>query len=67
MLERATLEAFDSGSYTATVRFAGSLSSVVAARPVPPAIPRAAPTPGPRAPRPTRAPRCGWRSTTAST
>ena len=48
MLERATLEAFDSGSYTATVRFAGSLSSVVAAVPVSRAIPSAELTPGRR-------------------
>ena len=30
MIERATLEAFDGTVYTATVRFAGSLTSVVA-------------------------------------
>ncbi len=34
MLERGVLLAFSSGSYTATVRFAGSLSSVVASVPV---------------------------------
>ena len=34
MLERATLVSFSSGSYTATVRYAGSLSSVVASLPV---------------------------------
>ena len=34
MLERATLIAFDSGAYTATVRLAASLSTVVAAVPV---------------------------------
>ena len=34
MLERATLIAFDSGAYTATVRLAASLSTVVVAVPV---------------------------------
>jgi hypothetical protein len=33
-IERGTLVAFNSGSYTATVRLAGSLSSVVAGVPV---------------------------------
>lgn len=38
MLERGELVAFDGGAHTATVRFAGSLSSVVAAVPVSRAI-----------------------------
>ena len=38
MIERATLESFDSASYTATVRFAGSLTSVVTGVPVSRAI-----------------------------
>ena len=38
MIERATLEAFDSATHLATVRFAGSLTSVVAGVPVSRAI-----------------------------
>ena len=41
MLERATLVSFDRVSYTASVRFAGSLSSVVASVPVSRGIPAA--------------------------
>ena len=48
MLERATLVSFSSGSYTATLRFAGSLSSVVASVPVSRAIPSAELTAGRR-------------------
>ena len=40
MLERATLVSFDRDSYTASVRFAGSLSSVVASVPSRAASPR---------------------------
>ena len=39
MIERATLEAFDAAAYVATVRFAGSLTSVVRGVPVSRAIP----------------------------
>ena len=38
MIERATLEAFDVSTHLATVRFAGSLTSVVAGVPVSRAI-----------------------------
>ena len=38
MLERGVLVAFDAGSYTATVRYAGSLSGTVAGVPVSRAI-----------------------------
>ncbi len=48
MLERATLVSFDSGAWTATVRFAGSLSSVVTAVPVSRAISAAQLTAGRR-------------------
>ena len=48
MLERATLVSFDSAAWTATVRFAGSLSSVVTAVPVSRAIPAAQLTAGRR-------------------
>ena len=41
MLERGTLLAFDSGAYTATVRYAGSLTTVVQGVPVSRAIPSA--------------------------
>ena len=34
MIERATLEAFDAAAYVATVRFANSLTTVVAGIPV---------------------------------
>ncbi len=34
VMDRGTLMDFDAGGYTATVRFAGSLSSVVAGLPV---------------------------------
>ncbi|MYA21005.1 MAG: hypothetical protein F4Z25_12380 [Chloroflexi bacterium] len=39
MLERATLVSFNAADYTATLRFAGSLASVVASVPVSRAIP----------------------------
>ena len=39
MIERATLEAFDATKHVATVRYAGSLTSVVAGVPVSRAIP----------------------------
>ncbi len=48
MLERATLVAFDSAAWTASVRFAGSLSSVVTSVPVSRAIPAAQLTAGRR-------------------
>ena len=48
MLERGVLVAFSSGSYTATVRFAGSLSSVVPSVPVSRGIASAELTPGRR-------------------
>ena len=48
MLERATLVSFSSGSYTATLRFAGSLTSVVASVPVSRGIPSAELTAGRR-------------------
>ncbi len=48
MLERATLVSFKSADYTATVRFAGSLSSVVASVPVSRGIPAAQLTAGRR-------------------
>ena len=48
MLERATLVAFDPADYTATLRFAGSLASVVASVPVSRAIPAAQLLPGRR-------------------
>ena len=48
MLERATLVSFDRDSYTASVRFAGSLSSVVTSVPVSRAIPDAQLTAGRR-------------------
>ena len=48
MIERAVLVDFDAGSYTATVRLAGSLSSVVAGVPVSRAIDSAELTSGRR-------------------
>jgi hypothetical protein len=48
MLERATLVSFDGGSYTATVRYAGSLSLVVDTVPVSRAIPNSELTAGRR-------------------
>ena len=42
MIERATLEAFDTTTHLATVRFAGSLTSVVTGVPVSRAIPAGA-------------------------
>jgi hypothetical protein len=48
MIERATLEAFNATIYTATVRFAGSLTSVVANVPVSRGIPSAELTAGRR-------------------
>ncbi len=48
MLERATLVSFDEATYTATLRFAGSLASVVASVPVSRAIPAAQLTAGRR-------------------
>ena len=48
MIERATLEAFNSTAYTATVRFVGSLTSVVAGVPVSRGIPSAELTVGRR-------------------
>ena len=42
MIERATLEAFDAATHLATVRFAGSLTSVVTGVPVSRAIPTSA-------------------------
>lgn len=48
MLERATLVSFDPADYTATLRFAGSLASVVASVPVSRAIPAAQLLPGRR-------------------
>ena len=46
MLERAVLVSFDGASHTATLRFAGSLSSAVASVPVSRAVPAAALTAG---------------------
>ena len=48
MLERATLVSFDRSTYTATLRFAGSLSSLVASVPVSRGIPAARLTAGRR-------------------
>ena len=48
MLERATLVSFDGSTYTATLRFAGSLSSLVASVPVSRGIPAARLTAGRR-------------------
>lgn len=42
MIERATLETFDAATHLATVRFAGSLTSVVTGVPVSRAIPAGA-------------------------
>lgn len=48
MIERAVLDAFDSASYLATLRYAGSPSTAVAGVPVSRAIPAAALVPGRR-------------------
>lgn len=48
MLERATLVSFDGDTYTATLRYAGSLSSVVTGVPVSRAISAAQLLPGRR-------------------
>lgn len=48
MLERATLVSFDGDTYTATLRYAGSLASVVTGVPVSRAIPAAQLLPGRR-------------------
>ena len=48
MLERATLVSFDRSTYTASVRFADSLSSLVTSVPVSRAIPAARLTAGRR-------------------
>ena len=48
MIERATLISFDGAAWTAKLRYAGSLSSVVASVPVSRALPAAQLTPGRR-------------------